>query len=131
MRYVYSSAALAVLLTLISPSARGQGGTSNLSIAATGYMEVSEQRVDRMHWYVTSTATLSNTGQAFAGVTAAVTSLVPNIQIVAGQGTLHFSPVPAGTPGAPSLVVSSDSFTILVDRSVPFDWSQVQWTFQN
>src|SRR5579872_5303047 len=131
MRYVYSAAALAAtLLTLTSRASFGQGGASNLSIVPSGYSEVSEQRVDRTHWYVTLTAVLQNTGPALSGVTATITSLASNVQVVAGQGTLHFSPVPAGTNAAPIQVTSSNSFTLLVDRSVMFDWTQVQWSFQ-
>ncbi len=51
--------------------------------------------------------------------------------VVAGQGTLQFSPVPAGNLFLPSHVTSSNTFTILVDSGVPFDWSQVSWSFNN
>ena len=128
MRYVCSVVGIATaLLMSISRPVFGQGNT--FSIVPSGYMEVSEQRVDRTHWYVTSTAVLQNIGPQLNGVTATVTSLVSTVQVVAGQGTLHFSPVPAGTAAAPSQVTSSNSFTLLVDRSVTFDWSQVQWSF--
>ena len=131
MRYVYSAAATAAaLLILATTAAFGQGGTNNLSVVSSGYVETGEQRIDRTHWDVTFTAVLQNTGPALSGVTATIISLAPNVQVVAGQGTVHFSPVPAGTTAAPVRVTSSDSFTILVDRSVTFDWSQVQWSLQ-
>ena len=48
------------------------------------------------------------------------------MQLVPGQSTVHFAPVPAN-----SNVMSNDSFTILIDRSVPFDFSSLQWSFSN
>ncbi len=127
MRYVSSAAAIATaLLISISQPVFGQGSNT---FSIVSFMETGEVRVDRTHFYVTSTAVLQNVGPALNGVTATATSLVSTIQVVAGQGTLHFAPVPAGTGSAPGQVTSSNTFTLLVDRSVPFDWSQVQFTF--
>jgi hypothetical protein len=97
-------------------------GTQGLSI--TNYQFVSEQRISFSQSDVTYRASLVNTGGARGAVTATVTSLVPSVQVVQGQGNLHFSPVPAN-----STVNSTDTFTILVDRSVPFDFSNLQWNF--
>src|SRR5581483_2627255 len=44
----------------------------------------------------------------------------------AGQATLHFSPVPAN-----SQVPGTNTFTILVDRTVTFSFSSLQWSFNN
>ena len=124
MRYVYSAAALLTTLFVLNPPpALGQGGTSSFSV--TNYQFVSQQRYDVTHWYVTYSADLVNSGPALPGVTATVTSAASSVQVVANQGTLHFAPVAAN-----SQVHSSDSFTLLVDRSIAFDWSQVQWAFQ-
>jgi hypothetical protein len=130
MRLVYSTAALVAAFIVLSTTPAVAQGVNNLSIPQTSYTEVSETRYTRTQYYETLTAQLQNTGVALGGVTATFSSLAPNVQFVPGQATLHFSPVPAGTPGAPSLVLSSDTFTMLVDRSVPFDWSQVQVSFQ-
>ena len=77
------------------------------------------------------TAVLNNTGGALPGVTATLTSLASNVTIVPGQGTLEFSPVPSGTPSAPSQVTSTNTFTIIVDRSLPFSFSSLSWSFNN
>jgi hypothetical protein len=75
---------------------------------------------------VTYSASLINTGGALDSVTATANSLNPYAIILApGEGTLKFSPVPAN-----SQVMSIHTFTILVDPAVPFDFSQLQWTFQ-
>jgi hypothetical protein len=122
MRYVrQAAAALVGCLFLVSSEAHGQN-TQGLSI--TNYQFVSEQRWSRTESYVTYRADLVNTGPARDAITATVTSLVPSIQTVPGQRNLHFSPVPAG-----STVTSSNTFTLLVDRTVPFSFSSLQWSF--
>ena len=55
-----------------------------------------------------------------------MTTTAPSVQLVPGQSTVHFAPVPAN-----SNVMSNDTFTILIDRSVPFDFSFLQWSFAN
>ena len=40
------------------------------------------------------------------------------------QGSLHFANVPAN-----GRVTSSDTFTIRVDRTVAFDFANLEWTF--
>ena len=99
-------------------------GDNSLSI--TNYQEVSEQRVSRTQSYFTYSATLVNTGGALSGATATLTSLSPSVQVVAGQGTLHFGPVASG-----GQVPSIDTFTILVDTTVTFSFSSLQWSFGN
>ena len=96
------------------------------SLSITNYQEVSEQRLSRTQTYFTYSATLVNTGQGLSGVTATLTSLSSSVQVVAGQGTLHFGPVAAG-----GQVPSKDTFTILVDTSVGFNFSSLQWAFGN
>lgn len=121
MRYLSSAIALA-LLAAVPPVVFG--GIADLSV--TNPQLVNEVRVSRTTFYVTYTADLVNAGAALPAVTATVTSLSPNIQTVPDQRTLHFSPVPAN-----GTVTSSNTFTILVDRSVPFDWTSLQWSFSN
>ena len=122
MRYVYQSAAVvAAFSLLLSFEAHGQG-VQGLSI--TNYQFVNEERFSRTQSYVTYKADLVNTGQARGPLTATVKSLVPSIQTVAGQTNLHFPAVPAS-----GQVTSTDTFTILVDRTVTFSFSGLSWSF--
>jgi len=121
MRYVSSAAAIAIVLSALAPS-MAFGQASNLSI--TNYQYVSDVPLTVTSSYVTYQAELVNTGPALPGVTATVTSLSSSVQVVAGQGTLQFAPVPAN-----SQVTSLNTFTILVNRSVAFDFDELQWSF--
>ena len=121
MRYVCLSAVTLVAVCGLVPSAVfGQGAPSNLSI--TNYQFVSEQRLSQFSSYVTYRADLVNSGPARTAVTASLTSGASNIQV--SQGLLHFAPVPAN-----QTVTSLDTFTILVDRSVEFKFTDLQWSF--
>ena len=106
----------------------GQSGLSNLSIPAnnSSYQLVSSTRFSLTQFYYTYRAVLSNSGPAITGVTATVTSTTPGVLVVAGQGTVHFDPVPAN-----GQVTSTDTFTILVNRTVAFTFNDLQWSFQN
>jgi len=117
MRNISSLAAF-LFLAGGAVSASGQG------FSITNYQLVSEQRVSRSEYYYTYRADLVNQGPARTAVTAAVASGAPNVSVVAGQNRLHFAPVPAN-----GTVSSGDTFTILVDRSFPFDFSQLVWSF--
>ena len=123
MRYV-SSTAIFLALSFLAPSLVSGANPAELSIG--NYQFVSEQRLTRTQWFVTYKAQLTNTGQARAGVVASLSSLVPTVKVVDGQGSLHFAPVPAN-----GTVWSTDSFTILVDRSVAFTFDNLQWLFVN
>ncbi len=129
MRYA-QGAAIAFALLALSPSPTfGQSGLSNLSIppSNSSYQLVSSRRFSLTQFYYTYRAVLTNTGSAITGVTATVTSLTPGgVMVVAGQGTVHFDPVPAD-----GQVTSTDTFTILVDRTVAFSFSDLQWSFNN
>ena len=123
MPYVCPAAAQAVVLLVLAPFVVvGQSGSQALSI--TNYQFISEQRYSQTVSYVTYRADLLNGGKARESVMASLTSQVPSVQVTPGQGNLRFSPVPAN-----SQVTSSNTFTILVDRSVPFSFSNLQWTF--
>ena len=105
------------------------GSISNVSIPplASNYIEVgSEIRYTRTQFYCTFQAILVNNGPALPAVTAALSTTASNVQLVPGQSTIHFSPVPAN-----GNVISNDTFTILIDRSVPFDFSVLTWSFSN
>ena len=124
MRSVCPTAATIVALTMFVPALLSGQGTSPLTIV--NYQFVSEQRSTRTDWFITYRANVLNTGPARLGVTATLTSLTPSVQVVAGQGLLHFAPVPVNVQ-----VTSSDTFTILVDRNAPFDFANLKWTFLN
>src|ERR1035441_3103056 len=122
MRYVCLPAVTIVAVCGLVPSVVFGQGTPSLSI--TNYQYVSEQRISQASSYVTYRADLVNSGAARIAVTASVSSLVPSILVVPGQGVLHFAPVPANRT-----VTTLDTFTILVDRTVVFDFANLQWTF--
>lgn len=120
MRYVCPAAVgLVVACSLMF----GATATENLSI--TNYQFVSEQRVTLTKSHVTYRADVVNKGPAAGAVTATLASSVASVQIVSGQNTLHFPSVAAN-----SQVASVDTFTILVDRTVPFSFTNLVWTFQ-
>ncbi len=93
-----------------------------LQATVGGYIKVSETRVGLTIFEYLYRATLSSPF-ALTGATASVVSLVPATTIV--DGSVTFGPV----AGAGS-VVSSDTFTFRHDRSVPFDFANLQWTVQ-
>ena len=121
MRYVcHAAAALSTVFCFVSPLL-GQGG-QGLSIA--NYQFVSQEIYSRTQSYFTYRADLVNTGSSRTAVTATLTSLVPSIQLVPGQASLHFGPVPSN-----GSVTSTDTFTVLVDRTIAFDFANLQWSF--
>lgn len=123
MRHGSSIVAGCFALTILAPSMLLGQGVLGLSIG--NYEVVSEQRLSRTESSVTYRAELVNTGVARPGVTATVKSLAAGVQVVPGQGTLHFAPVPAN-----SRLISTETFTILIDRSIAiFDFSNLQWSF--
>jgi trimeric autotransporter adhesin len=122
MRNVYPVTGIVAALSVLVPSIALAQTPPSLSI--TNYQLVSEQRISRTESYVTYKADLVNTGPARTAVTATATGTVPSAQVVAGQGNLHFAPVPAN-----SQVTSSNTFTLLVDRTVTFSFSSLVWTF--
>ncbi|MBZ5582804.1 MAG: tripartite tricarboxylate transporter permease, partial [Acidobacteriia bacterium] len=124
MRYVCSAAAVGIALLMFAPS-RGFGQPGS-GLSVVNYSLVGEERFTRTQWFVTYRADIMNTGVARSGVTASASSVSPAAQVVAGQGILHFAPVPAN-----SRVTSIDTFTLLVDRSVPFDFANIVWSFVN
>jgi hypothetical protein len=119
MRYVCP--VIEVALCLVCSAAFGQA--QGLSIA--NYELVSELPATPPNLEVTYRASVVNTGAALPPLTATVTSLDPfSVRVVPGAGTLNFEAVPANGE-----VTSSNTVTFLVDRSVPVDFSKLQWTF--
>ena len=125
MKYIYT-AAIAIALSAPGPAPL-MGQVSNLSIPPTrsSYLLVSQTFVTRTQSYYTYQAVLVNAGPALTSVIATATSLSPNVTVVAGQGTLHFSPVPAN-----GQATSTNTFTILVSGGI-VDWSQISWSFDS
>src|SRR3954447_17745306 len=114
--------AAAIVSSVFAPSgALAQSPPTGLSI--TNYQIVSEQRVSVTQSYYTLRADLVNSGPARNGITATATSKVASIQIQ-DLGNLHFAPIAAN-----SQATSLDTFTILVDRTVPLDYTNLQWSF--
>jgi len=100
------------------------GQAQSLSIG--NYQVVSEQSITQTQSNVTYRADLMNTGTVPAIVTATVTSLNPySVRTNPGQDTLRFPPVLAN-----GQVTSTNTFTVLIDHSVPFSFSTLQWSFQ-
>ncbi|MCU1238636.1 MAG: Ig family protein, partial [Candidatus Solibacter sp.] len=121
MRYLCFAFTVAAFSGLF-PSVLDAQGAPTLSI--TNYQFVSEQRLSQFVSNVTYRADLVNAGPAKDAITASVSSRASNIQVIAGQGNLHFAPVPANRT-----VTSLDTFTIMVDRTIAFDLADLQWTF--
>lgn len=120
MRYVCAAAAALVGLSVLTPSWMLGQGPAGLSIA--NYQLVGQQQISGNQFNYTYRANLVNSGGARSAITAQVTSGTPDIQIV--DGNLHFTPVPAN-----SQVTSTDTFTILIDRTQPVDFASLQWSF--
>jgi hypothetical protein len=73
----------------------------------------------------TYSATLVNIGAALSGLKAKATSLEPSvIHTVSGEGTLKF-----GAVAANGQVASSNTVTFSLNPKVPFNPSNLQWTF--
>jgi hypothetical protein len=119
MRYVHAAITIAVAL-LLSSVVFGQG------FSITNYQFVGEQPITVTKSQITYRADLVNSGGPFGTVTANVITLNPSsVRTIPGQDVLNFSPVPAN-----SQVTSKNTFTVVVDKSVPFDFSSLQWSFQ-
>ena len=122
MRHLNSFATALLAFTFVaSQGASASSPTTGMTVG--NFQFVSENRDTRTLFFETYQATLSNPGAAAANVTATVTSTSPGVLIVPGQNVLQFSPVPAN-----SQVVSSNTFTIIIDRTQPFSFSSLQFT---
>jgi VCBS repeat-containing protein len=86
------------------------------------YTIVSSTRIDRTHFEYTMTAEIANIGLSAEGVKAVVTSTSPASVIV--ENTIIFGNVAAG-----QTLTSTDTFTFIQDRTVPFDPSAFVWSF--
>src|ERR1017187_7811225 len=122
MRYVSRMVVLGIC-TVVPGVLFAQGGQT---LSITNYQFVSSQQVTATMANVTYQADVVNTGKPEAAVLATADTLNPgSFTMVLGQNTLTFAPVPAN-----SQVTSSNTFTIRVNRTVPFDFANLQWTFQ-
>jgi hypothetical protein len=118
MRYTRSAALIAFTLL-------GSFRLAGQDLTLTNYQRIDQSKLTATQWATVYSADLVNHGSALATVKATVTSLSPNVVVMPGQDTLVFPSSPAN-----SQVPSSNTFTILLDRTVAFDVSQLQWTFQ-
>ena len=101
----------------------GQGGLPNLAIV--NYSLVSQVASAGTQAYMTYRADLLNTGPTILSpLIARLSSLDPSSVQVAGRGQLSFAAAPAN-----GQVPSSNTFTVLTDPTVPFDFSKLSWAF--
>jgi hypothetical protein len=120
----YAIAVFAIAAATV-PATFGQIDSSKLTI--TGYQLLSEQRLTRTQSYFTYRADVINTGPALPAITATVTPISSSgIQVVSGKGNLHFTNVATNAQ-----VTSDNAFTILVDRTLPFSFNSLQWSFNS
>lgn len=122
MRQFYSAARVAFWVLLAAVLAKS--GIAQESI--TNYVITSSTRLTVTVWQYTYSAAMQNTGIALSSATATLTTTVPNITVVPGKNVLTFGPVPSS-----ATVQAKNTFTINVDRTVPFTLADLIWTFQN
>jgi len=107
--------------------ARGEGAGGGIALpnlVIVNYSLVSQVASTGTRSYMTYRADMLNTGMTPLGpVIARLTSLDSTVEVV-GQGELNFAPMPDN-----SQVASSNTFTILTDRSVPLDFSKLSWEY--
>ena len=124
MRYACAAITALFALTVFAPTTEfGKSPSGVLSIA--GYQLVSEQPATLTESFATYSATLTNSGAPAPNIWAKVISLSSGATVLPHQDVLRFSPVPANGQFA-----SNNTFTLLVNRTVPFSFSNLQWVFQ-
>lgn len=117
-RRVVLSAGIATLVAITAP------GISSLGpIDIGGYQLVSQVRVTRTIGEFTYRAALTNHGEALLEPTAVATSRSAATVLV--DDTVAFGSVAAG-----ATTLSRDTFSFRHDRTVPFDWSNIQWNLK-
>ena len=128
MRYVCLAAKAALALFVVAvgfpPQTQAQPVTG---LSVGGYTLQSQIQISSTLSQLTYRAQLTNAASnAFATVIATVTSLnTQSVQIVPGQNSVFFSPVPMN-----STVPGNNTFSIVVDSTVAFNFSELQWTFE-
>ena len=124
MRFINS--AVTTFLSLLICSSVMSSPCQAQNFTVTNYQFISQSPVTATQWQVVYKADLVNGGAVpFASVTGQLTSLNPfSFRTITGENQLTWAPVPAN-----SQVTSSNTFTILVDRSQPFSFNNLSWTF--
>lgn len=89
-------------------------------IVIDNYVLVSSQRIDRTHFEYTYAAEITNWSDAAVTVSATLISNDPAITVL--EGDVDFGDLEHGESR-----LSTDTFTIRVDRSQPFDDSKMEW----
>ncbi len=120
----YNRSAGRIVVKVCATGSFALAAPSEMGIA--NYQLVAKQPAAGTQSALTYRADLINPGRALGSVSATLTSLDPfSVRVYPGQDVLNFAPVSAG-----SQVRSSNTFTVLTDASVPFDFSKLRWTFQ-
>ena len=121
MRYVRPATLLA--LSILVPASMFGQNVAQQSMSITNYQLQSWQIVTRTTASYTYHADLLNAGPGMPSASATLASTVSTVQLVSGQSTLNFSAVPAN-----GQVTANNMFTIIVDRTAAFSFSQLAWT---
>ena len=112
----------ALLLCCVIFPAHAATTTPTYSIGS--YQLVGSTQISRTIYEYSYKATLTNAGSV--AVVSAVATLTSNTaSTTVKQGNLNFGAVTAG-----GSVVSTDTFTIRQDRTVPINWSLLVWSIQ-
>ncbi len=116
--------ALSIAMGLIAVASVSAAPLDELSVE--GYDLVSEQRITRTIFEYTYRARVRNSGNPGArlltGVTGTVSSLSPSTTVVDAQITV-------GTILVRGQVITSDTFSFRQNRTLPFNPSNLRWTF--
>ena len=86
------------------------------------YELVNKERVGRSDYNYTFKGTITNSGDDQKNVTAQLTSTSP--YIIVNEGELIFGDIKANES-----LVSTDTFTVKINRRYPFDESALSWAF--
>lgn len=95
-------------------------GANSSPLVICNYALISSKAVTRYEYDYTYQAKLTNTGQASAGATAALSSSSPYTKVI--DGALSFGPVGTG-----QTVTSTDTFVIRQDRRYTYDSKVFSW----
>lgn len=119
MRFVCLSAVIVSWFQFASPIF-GQGAAPSLSI--TNYRLVSERRLTPTQSELTFRADLASPSTRNAVRARLRNSNAPGVRVLPGRDALLFKPARPENP-----VASDNTFTLLVDPTVPLDVSSLQW----
>ena len=93
-----------------------------VNVETTAMELISESRSGRTTFDYTYKATFTNNGTDASDVTATVSSINTSVQVI--EGAVVIGDLPGTIP-----TTSNDTFTIRVDRRIPFNADYLTWTF--